>query len=120
MHTLYQTRSVADLKANANTILKQSQSGPVVILSRATPKAVLVSPDLWNETTGRLTDLERILDSARRSKEMASDPAICIPFTLDEHVKRGLLNGLTPTKPTPAPDSPPQSVYAHPACHKCA
>ena len=93
MHTLYQTASVGDLKANANTMFKQAQNGPVVILSRATPKAVLVSPNLWNETARRLADLERILDSDRRSKEMASNPAMCIPFTREEHVKQGLIDG---------------------------
>lgn len=37
------------------------QNGPVMILSRTQPKAVMVSPEMWNETAERLAYLESML-----------------------------------------------------------
>jgi prevent-host-death family protein len=65
MHKLYQTIAAGDLKANTNQAFAMAEKGPVVILSRATPKAVLVSPDEWNKIAQRLKTLEALQEALR-------------------------------------------------------
>ncbi len=65
MHELYQTIAAGDLKANTNQAFAMAEKGPVIILSRATPKAVLVSPDEWNRIAKRLKVLEALQEAQR-------------------------------------------------------
>lgn len=65
MHELYQTIAAGDLKANTNEAFAMAENGPVVVLSRATPKAVLVAPDEWNRIARRLKMLEVLLEAQR-------------------------------------------------------
>ena len=65
MHELYQTIAAGDLKANTNNAFAMAERGPVVVLSRATPKAVLVAPDEWNRIAERLKILEALLEAQR-------------------------------------------------------
>lgn len=58
MHELYQTLAAGELKAKTNEAFAMAQKGPVIILSKATPKGVLVSPDEWNRIAKRLQVLE--------------------------------------------------------------
>jgi PHD/YefM family antitoxin component YafN of YafNO toxin-antitoxin module len=60
MHELYQTIAAGELKANTNAAFLMAENGPVIILSRATPKAVLVAPDEWNRIVERLKMLEAL------------------------------------------------------------
>jgi prevent-host-death family protein len=63
MHELYQTLAAGDLKANTNEAFAMTEKGPVVILSKATPKAVLVSPSEWNRIARRLKMLEMLQEA---------------------------------------------------------
>jgi prevent-host-death family protein len=63
MNELYQTIAAGDLKANANEAFAMAEKGPVVVLSRATPKAVLVAPDEWNRIAKRLKMLEALQEA---------------------------------------------------------
>jgi prevent-host-death family protein len=65
MHELYQTISAGDLKSNTNEAFELVEKGPVIVLSRATPKAVLVSPDEWNRIARRLKMLEALQEAQR-------------------------------------------------------
>ncbi|MBE2237399.1 MAG: type II toxin-antitoxin system Phd/YefM family antitoxin [Caldilineaceae bacterium] len=65
MHKLYQTIAAGDLKANTNAAFAMAEEGPVVVLSKATPKAVLVSPDEWNRIAQRLSVLEALVEAQR-------------------------------------------------------
>ena len=65
MNELYQTIAAGDLKANTNEAFAMAEKGPVVVLSRATPKAVLVSPDEWNRIAKRLKMLEALQEAQR-------------------------------------------------------
>lgn len=58
MHEIHQTIAAGELRSNTNRAFEMTQNGPVVILSRATPKAVLVSPEEWNRIARRLQMLE--------------------------------------------------------------
>ncbi len=65
MYALHQTMAAGELKANANEAFEMAKNGPVVILSRATPKAVLVAPDEWNRIARRLQILEAQQEAER-------------------------------------------------------
>lgn len=66
MHELYQTIAAGDLKAHTAAVFKMAESGPVVIMSRATPKAVMVAPNEWNSTARLIQDLREQLGRERR------------------------------------------------------
>lgn len=66
MYELYQTIPAGDLKAHAATVFEMAEKGPVVIMSRATPKAVMVTPNEWNATARLIQDLQGQLDRERR------------------------------------------------------
>lgn len=65
MNELYQTMAAGDLKSNTNEAFQLAEKGPVVILSKATPKAVLVAPDEWNRIARRLKMLDALLEAQR-------------------------------------------------------
>jgi prevent-host-death family protein len=74
MHELYQTIAAGDLKANTNEAFAMAEKGPVVILSRATPKAVLVARDEWNRIARRLRMLEALQEALHiEARNNASD-----------------------------------------------
>jgi prevent-host-death family protein len=93
MYELHQMVSAGELKHNINDVFEKTQTGPVVILSRATPKAVLVSPEHWNAAAKRLEYLERQYLCDRLSREMDEESSNEIPFTKEELIKRGLMDG---------------------------
>lgn len=65
MHELYQTIAAGDLKAHSAAAFEMTKNGPVVVMSRATPKAVMVSPEEWNRIAEELRRY-RLLAEARR------------------------------------------------------
>jgi|688.fasta_scaffold398084_2 prevent-host-death family protein len=65
MHELYQTVATGDLKSNTNGVFQMAEKGPVIILSKATPKAVLITPDEWNRIAKRLKMLDALLEAQR-------------------------------------------------------
>ena len=65
MNKLYQTIGSGDLKTNVNNAFKLAEQGPVVVLSRTQPKAVMVSPHEWNRIAERLELLEQLQEARR-------------------------------------------------------
>jgi prevent-host-death family protein len=65
MQAVHQTIAAGDLKANPNEAFAMLAEGPVVVLSRAMPKAVLVSVDEWNRIANRLKLLEALVEAQR-------------------------------------------------------
>lgn len=61
MHELYQTYPSSELKVNPASAFDMSDKGPVVIMVRTQQRAVMVSPELWNQTARRLAYLESLL-----------------------------------------------------------
>lgn len=80
MHTLYQTYGSGDLKANPNKAFEMTKDGPVVILSRTQPKAVMVSPEEWNLKAKRLAELELFFQAMEVSSRMDADPSLGTDF----------------------------------------
>lgn len=70
MHALYQTYASGDLRTNPSAAFAMSDKAPVVIMSRATPHAVMVSPEMWDATARRLAYLESLLEDDAASRRI--------------------------------------------------
>lgn len=66
MQQLYQTVPTGDVANNPAATFRLTEQGPVVVMSRATPAVVMVSPSEWNKTAARLAYLERLLVADER------------------------------------------------------
>ena len=87
MQELPQTASASDFKVNPNAIFEKATNGPVLIMSRAAQKAVVLSPDYWNELAKELKRLHHLELCDWVSKELAEDPSARITLTGDELVE---------------------------------
>ena len=65
MNPIPQTASMYDLKNKTNDVFAKTAEGPVLLLNRATPKAVIVSPEAWDETARRMSELEFEIEALR-------------------------------------------------------
>lgn len=61
MHQLYQTYPSSSLKINPAEAFEMADKGPVVIMARAKQRAVMVSPQIWNQTALKIEQLEQEL-----------------------------------------------------------
>ena len=65
MQAVHQTIAAGDLKAKPAEAFAMLAEGPVVVLGKAEPKAVLVSVDEWNRIAKRLKLLEALVEAQR-------------------------------------------------------
>ena len=70
MNKLPQTFPAGDLRAHANKAFELAQSGPVMVLSKATPKAIMVSPEIWDATALELNKLILRIEELEDSVEV--------------------------------------------------
>ena len=84
---LPQTASASEFKVNPNTIFDKAADGPVMILSRATQKAVVVSPEHWNELARELKRLQHLELCDWVSREMDDHPSTSAVVTGDQLVE---------------------------------
>lgn len=93
MQALPQTAKISDFKNDQSMVLTQMQSAPVVLMSRSTPTAVLVSPAQWNELARELRKYRARETAAQRAQEIDENPAILIPLSKEELIKQDLIDG---------------------------
>ena len=65
MQAVHQTIAADDLGAKTTQAFAMLTEGPVVVLGRAEPQAVLVSVDEWNRIARRLKMLETLVEAQR-------------------------------------------------------
>lgn len=53
-----QTASMQDIKNRTNLVIKKFAHSPVLLMNRATPQAVIISPAQWNALVDRLEELQ--------------------------------------------------------------
>ena len=63
MHKLYQTVATGEVKDNPAAAFELTANGPVIVMSRATPKVVMVAPEQWNQIAAKLRRLEAIVEA---------------------------------------------------------
>jgi len=66
-----ETVSMHELKNNTRVVTEKFSTGPVLLLNRATPQGVIVSPEQWNTIVQRLADLEDTVATLQAELELA-------------------------------------------------
>ena len=69
MYQLYQTISSGDIKTHPNAAFEMAKDEPVVVISKSTPKAVIVSPEQWNKMAAELKRLQQFQKTSLLSQE---------------------------------------------------
>lgn len=70
MHELYQNIASGELKDNPAKAYEMAQAAPVVVLSRTQPRAVIVSPEMWNATAREINRLILRIEELEDSVEV--------------------------------------------------
>lgn len=77
MPQLPQTTPISHIRINQEKVLAKLANGPVVLIQKNEPAAILVSPDEWNRMTQRLESLEQErrdrIEAERVATAFASD-----------------------------------------------
>lgn len=91
MHELHQMIAAGELQSNASRVFALAEKGPVVVLSDATPRAVLVTPDEWNRIAKRLEMLESLLEAQRiETRNEVEDSWVTSAEMRDRLARRGV------------------------------
>jgi PHD/YefM family antitoxin component YafN of YafNO toxin-antitoxin module len=53
-----QTASMQDIKNRTGAVTKKFVKGPVMLMSRATPQAVIISPAQWNAMVDKFEEMQ--------------------------------------------------------------
>ncbi len=93
MDTVQQIVPISDMKVDQGAVLAKLDKAPVVLAQRSKPRAVLVSIKQWDAIAKELRQLRVREVAAMRAKEINADPSILIPFTDEELIERGVLDG---------------------------
>jgi PHD/YefM family antitoxin component YafN of YafNO toxin-antitoxin module len=72
---MLKTTTVTELRSALAACISQLDEGPVVVLSRSRPAAVLVKPEVFDAMLERLELLEDLLDGRRAVAQYLVDPA---------------------------------------------
>jgi prevent-host-death family protein len=68
------TASVSELRSDLSSYIEKVEEGPVVILSRSHPAAVLVDPGVFDALIENAETLEDILDGRLALAQFAANP----------------------------------------------
>ncbi|HMN30196.1 MAG TPA: type II toxin-antitoxin system Phd/YefM family antitoxin [Caldilineaceae bacterium] len=71
---LPQTAPISDLRNRQDEILTMTENGPVVLMSRSKPAAVLLSPAYWDAIARTLEAYQRQSEANKPSTAMMSVP----------------------------------------------
>ena len=72
---MLKTTTVTELRSDLAACISRLDEGPVVVLSRSRPAAVLVEPKVFDAMLERLELLEDLLDGRRAMADYLADPA---------------------------------------------
>lgn len=92
INILPQTATTSDFKVNPSAVFEKAEKGPVLVMSRAAQKAVVLSPDYWNKLAKELQRLRHLELCDRVSREIKENPSTAVRMTGEELVElhRGL------------------------------
>lgn len=66
-----ETASMHELKNHTRRVTEKFSTGPVLLLNRAIPQGVIVSPAQWNTIVQRIADLEDTVATLQAELELA-------------------------------------------------
>lgn len=93
METVQQIVPISEMRTDQANVLAKMEKAPVVLAQRSRPRAVLVSIDQWNAMATELRRFRALEVADQRAREMKEDPTKRIPFTKEELVKQGVIDG---------------------------
>jgi prevent-host-death family protein len=71
---VFKTTTVTELRSNLAGYLNQLDDGPVIVLSRSRPTAVLVKPQVFDGLLDRIELLEDLVDGRRAIADFLGNP----------------------------------------------
>ena len=75
---MLRTTTVSELRSELSTLLKELDAGPIVVMSRSRPAAVLVDPDTFELLIDKSELLEDLLDGRKAIAEYVEDPGVAV------------------------------------------
>jgi len=75
---LLRTASVSQLRSDLSSYLEKVEEGPIVVLSRSQPAAVLLDPDVYEALIENAETLEDILDGQLALSTFAAHPEAAV------------------------------------------
>jgi prevent-host-death family protein len=75
---VFKTTTVTELRADLAGYLSQLEDGPVVVLSRSRPAAVLVEPQVFEGLLDRIELLEDLIDGRRAIADFLGDSGTAV------------------------------------------
>lgn len=90
--SLPQTASIAHMRKSYRDVFLRLKNGPVMLMNRSTPEAVLVSPEEWNATAEHVAELEFMNEALRRADDSIEND---VPWETVKAgmIERGLIDG---------------------------
>jgi|GEM_PF-1769637 len=73
MLKLMKTAPASDMNRRAKEVLAMLKNGPVALLQRSEPVAVMVQPTEWNKLLQELEDLQEVVAAYRAEIELDGD-----------------------------------------------
>ncbi len=75
---MFKTTTVTELRSDLAGYLGKLDDGPVVVLSRSRPAAVLVEPEVFDAILERLEMLEDLLDGREAVAKYLDDASVAV------------------------------------------
>jgi len=72
------TASVSELRSNLSAIIEKVEEGPIVVMSRSHPAAILLDPDVFEALIENAETLEDILDGRIALARYSANPDAAI------------------------------------------
>jgi len=75
---MFKTTAVTELRSDLSALIKGLDDGPLVVLSRSRPVAVLVDPEMFDTIIEKCELIEDLLDGRRAVFEYIEDSSIAV------------------------------------------
>lgn len=75
---MLKTATVSELRDDLSEYIKNLDTGPLLVLSRSRPAAVLIYPDMYDDLVEKLELLEDLVDGRKAISEYLSDKGVAV------------------------------------------
>jgi len=75
---MFKTTTVTELRSDLAGYLNRLRDGPVIVLSRSRPTAVLLEPQIFDGLLDRIELLEDLIDGRRALAELHETPSVAV------------------------------------------
>ncbi len=75
---MFRTTTVTELRSDLSSQIESLADGPLLVLSRSKPAAMIIDPDLFENLIERIELIEDFLDGHQSVVEYIEDPNIAV------------------------------------------